>query len=53
MPVGEARVVVEALGHAGLAAETLAVDHERLQVLAGRVDRGREPGGPPPITIRS
>src|SRR5215216_4794919 len=44
--LGEPGVVVEAFGHAGLTAEALAVDHQGLQVLAGRVDRGRETGRP-------
>ena len=42
--VGEPGVVVEPLGHARLTAEALAVDHQRLEVLARGVDRRREPG---------
>jgi len=38
----EAGIVVEAFGHAGLSAQTLAVDDEGLEVLAGCVDRRRE-----------
>jgi hypothetical protein len=40
-PLREAGVVVEAFGHAGLSAKALAVDHERLEILASCVDRGR------------
>jgi len=43
-PVREPRVVVQPLGDARLPAEPLRVDHERLEVLPRRVDRGREPG---------
>src|SRR5581483_9268484 len=46
-PVGEPGVVVQAFGHAGLPAETLAVDDQRLEVLASGIDGGGEPGGPP------
>ena len=43
--VGEPRVVVDALGDAGLAAEPAALDDHRVDALSRRVDRRREPGG--------
>ena len=38
----KSRVVVDALGDAGLAAEPAAFDHDGVDALARRVDRGRE-----------
>ena len=43
--LGESRVVVDALGHAGLATEPAALDHDGVDSLPRRVDRGGEPGG--------
>ena len=41
--VRESRVVVDSLGDARLTAETAALDHDRVDALPRRVDRGREP----------
>ena len=45
-PVWKARVVVELLGHAGLSAEAAALDNQRLDPFACRVQGGRQPGWP-------
>ncbi len=41
---GEAGIVVDALGDAGLAAEPAAFDHHGVNAFSGRIDRGGEPG---------
>ena len=43
-PPGEARDVAEPRARARLAAGDLALEHDRVEPLGGRVDRGREPG---------
>ena len=44
--VGEAGEIIQPLGHAGLAAQPAFLDHQHVEPLAGRVQRGSQAGRP-------